>query len=182
MKIAINALCIHKGITGIGNYARSLVNSLIEFDQNNNYLLLQGKECPGILSVNGRENFEQLIVGAPSYLWEQLHLPSDLAVMGVDLYHSPLFSCPIVDEVPSVITIHDVIPEVKPELCSKGFLEFYRRCIYSSARAAFKIITTSQFSKDEIVKCLGVSADKVHVVYQGISSEFSINKKKISSR
>ena len=119
-----------------------------------------------------------MIVGTPSYLWEQLHLPSDLSMMGVQLYHSPLFSCPIVDEVPCVITIHDVVPEVKPQLCSKGFLEVYRRCIYSSSRAAFKIVTTSQFSKREIVKYLGVNSDKVHVIYQGISSEFSPDKRK----
>jgi glycosyltransferase involved in cell wall biosynthesis len=90
----------------------------------------------------------------------------------VDLYHSPLFTCPIVREVPSVITIHDVIPESRPDLWSQAFLDLYRSCIGPAIRAAEWVVTTSEFSKRETVERLGVPAERVRVVYQGISEDW----------
>ena len=44
--------------------------------------------------------------------------------------------------------------------------------ISAAVRLADRIITDSKFSRDDIVRYLGVDPDKIEVVYPGISSEF----------
>jgi hypothetical protein len=117
-------------------------------------------------------------VEASGPLWEQLHLPSELALREVDLYHSPLFTCPVVREAPSVITIHDAIPETRPDLCPEEYLEFYRRSVGRSVRAAEAVVTVSEFSRREITRHLEVPPGKVHVIYQSVSGAFSPGRKR----
>ncbi len=168
--MAINAFPVVPGMTGIGGYTRDLVASTIRHGEPHSYLYLIGPNGPK-LSLDGRKGLRQLVVESPSRLWEQLNLPTELSSREVHLYHSPLFTCPIVREVPSVITIHDVIPESRPDLCSPAFLRFYRSCIGPATRAAEWILTTSEFSRQETVRHLGVPEDRVHVAYQGISED-----------
>jgi glycosyltransferase involved in cell wall biosynthesis len=175
VKVAINALPAAPGMTGIGGYAQDLVRSTIACGRPHEYLYLTGPRA-GALPLAGREDLRQAVVNPSSPLWEHLHLPALLASHGVDLYHSPLFTCPIVDEVPSVITIHDLIPETHPHLCSPKFLEFYRAAIGPSLRAAARIVTTSESAKKDIVARLGVASDRVEAIYQGISPEYSPGK------
>ncbi len=65
-----------------------------------------------------------------------------------------------------VITIHDLIPLVFPKKYKpgvKGRLNFIKQ--KSRLKNFDAVITISQTSKNDIVKYLGVSPDKVHVVY-----------------
>ena len=172
MRVAINALPVSPGMTGIGSYALDLVYSTARFGRPHTYLYITWSQGPK-LPLNGRHDLRQLMVQSPTFLWEQLNLPTELASSQVDLYHSPLFTCPVVREIPSVITVHDLIPETRPDLCSPAFLEFYRSYIGPSVRACEWVVTTSKFSKREVVKHLGIASDKVHVIYQGISEKFS---------
>ena len=170
MKIGINGLAIGKGMTGIGSYTLDIVNSLEEFGAEHSYCVIAGK---GMLERLDKKNWKLLVAERADRWWEELHLPGELACQGVDLYHSPLFTCPIVDEIPSVITIHDMIPEKRPDLCSESFLSFYKTRVYPSLRAAVKVVTTSEFSKREIIESLKVESEKIHVIYQGISPDFN---------
>ena len=170
MKIAINTLPISPHMTGIGTYTKSLVDATDTFGAPHKYIYFSGN------GLNIKGNSKQILVKKADMMWEQLHLPSIMKFWQVDLYHSPLFTCPIVDEVPCVITIHDVIPEIRPDLCSLKFLDFYHFRIAPSVRAATKVITTSEFSKQEMVKYLKIDPAKVEVIYQGISPEFSPRK------
>lgn len=168
MKIGINALAISEGMTGIGNYTKDLVNALAEYGEQHSYCILSKKK----IKKEKKENWEELLIERIDRLWEELHIPYELSARGVDIYHTPLFACPIVDEIPCVITIHDVIPEKKPGLCGKAFLDFYHARIKASLRASVKIITASEFSKKEIIETLGVASEKIEVIYQGIGEEF----------
>ncbi|NUM34648.1 MAG: glycosyltransferase family 4 protein [Candidatus Brocadiae bacterium] len=172
MKIGINALSIEEGMTGIGNYTKDLVNALAEYGEQHSYCILSKKK----IMNRRKENWEEWIIERMDRVWEELHIPYELSARGMDMYHTPLFACPIVDEIPCLITIHDVIPEKKPELCGKVFLDFYHARIEASLRAAVKVITVSEFSKKEIMETLGVASEKIEVIYQGIGEEFCIER------
>jgi glycosyltransferase involved in cell wall biosynthesis len=159
-------------MTGIGSYTADLVASTIQYGGPHSYVYLTNGSGPK-LPLEGRPNLQQWRVEVKHPLWEQLHLPTELSDRGVDVYHSPLFTCPIVKQVPSVITLHDAIPETHPELCSQEFLSFYRARIGPSVRAAERIVTTSQFAKGEILKHLKAPSEKVDVIYQGIGGGFA---------
>ncbi len=104
---------------------------------------------------------------------EQIQLPRILRDHKIDLLHSPHFMLPLVRPCPSVVTIHDVIGLVwKQDLRSPIGRVYYRWMISAAARLANRIITVSKFSRDDIVRYLGVDPDKVEVVYPGISPGF----------
>ena len=162
-------------MTGIGAYTHCLLASAANHAQSHSYLTIRKPDGPRLVA-NGPVDIRELTIESPNQLWEQLQLPTELKFWKIDLYHSPLFTCPIVDEVPSVITIHDAIPDARPDLCSPKFLEFYRSQIGPSLRAATRVITTSERSREEILKHLKVPGEKVSVVYQGIPDQFSPDK------
>ena len=172
VRVAINALPVLLGMTGIGSYAADLVAATAQFGRPHNYLYVTGQHTPHLLPA-GRPDLRQLVVERADRLWEHLRLPTELASRDVDFYHSPLFTCPVVKEVASAITIHDAIPETRPDLCSKEFLNFYRSVIGPALRAADWAVTTSEFSKQEIHKHLDVPVKNIRVIYQGIDPAFS---------
>ena len=171
MRIAINTLPAAPGATGIGAYAQALAHAAVRFSGRHSFAYLTGQGSAE-LPLPDRDGLRRLVVDSPSPLWEQLRLPSELASWGVDLYHSPLFTCPIVDEVPSVVTVHDIIPAVRPDLCTKQFLEFWRSRIGPSLRAAQWVVTTSDFSRQEAMNHLGIKADRIRTIYQGVGPQF----------
>lgn len=67
--------------------------------------------------------------------------------------------------VPTVTTIHDVIPVVLPwESRVAGTLRFL---LWSAAKTSRAIITVSEHSKADLVKVYGLPESRVHVVYNG---------------
>ena len=81
--------------------------------------------------------------------------------------------------VPMVVTVHDVTPLIFPEHYPSGIRGkiklFWQR---NSLKRADRIITISENSKKDITRYLGIKADKIDVVYSGVSKRF----KKINDR
>ena len=98
--------------------------------------------------------------------WEQLSLP--FLAHDANVLFAPAYTGPIVGRTPVVLTIHDVSFAAHPEWFA--WREGLRRRLLTraSARRASRIITVSGFSKREIVRRLGIYADKVEVIYSGI--------------
>jgi glycosyltransferase involved in cell wall biosynthesis len=100
--------------------------------------------------------------------WEQVTLPRLLKRVRPDVLFAPGYTGPIWSRVPMVLTIHDVSFAAHPEWFSPR--EGLRRRVLTrlAARRASRIVTVSDFSKQEIVRHLGVLADKVDVIYSGV--------------
>lgn len=62
-----------------------------------------------------------------------------------------------------VITLHDMIPVVMPDVVDEGYLWHFAQVCLPNACAADGILTVSHASKRDIVKFLGVPADRVVV-------------------
>ncbi len=78
-------------------------------------------------------------------------------------------SFPFRKKVPSVLTVHDVIPFTYREamgLFNNFFL--YKPGIRTACRLNDRIATVSQFSKDDIVKKVGTPAEKISVIPNGL--------------
>src|SRR5262249_36775541 len=100
-------------------------------------------------------------------------LPGILRRNKVDLLHSPHFLLPLIRPCRSVVTIHDVIYlACRQDLPSRTGRLYYRGMIAAAARLANRIITVSEYSKRDIVRCLRVAADKIAVVYPGVGPTF----------
>lgn len=66
---------------------------------------------------------------------------------------------------PFVLTIHDMMPELFPEYYSKNDFQILAKRKLSKQAAA--IIAVSENTKNDIVKILGISPEKIHVIYHG---------------
>src|SRR5262245_31680201 len=104
--------------------------------------------------------------------WSAVGLPWAAARAGVDLIHAPAYTAPLTARVPTVLTIHDVSYERRPEWYPyrRDWLRraFYRR----SARTAAHVVTDSKFSSDEITAAYGIPSARITVAPLGVSHAF----------
>lgn len=175
--------------TGVGRYIRNLVQNLAKIDKKNYYILFARDEDK--VRVKG-SNFK--IVSA-NISWhsfdEQFEFINILNRENLDLIHFPYYSIPIFYRKPFVVTIHDLIPlhfqtgkaSTLPFPFYKLKFLAYKFVVSQAARNAKKIITPSNFSKDEIVRLLKVQRSKVVAIYEGtdeslVSEDSSVEQKK----
>ncbi len=96
-----------------------------------------------------------------------------------DVFHPTYFDdsyLPYLKGKPFVLTIHDMIPELYPQYFSKDDYQIVMKRKLASQASA--IIAVSDNTKRDVMRILGVSEEKIHVVYHGCSfpTEGSKNK------
>ena len=158
---------------GINWYIHNLLLNLALADQENQYTVFLGDRRflpnPGLtLRTSWLPTTHPLVrIG-----WEQLVQPFVLWQEKIELLHSLAFVTPLLSPCPSVVTIYDLSFILSP----KGFK--YSKRLYltlltrPSARKARRIITISESTKRDTVQLLGVSSEKVDVVYCGVDKAF----------
>jgi len=180
MRIAINVELAFSNPGGMGRYARELLRGILLSDRRHSYTLFHSQayswpprgEIPTL-----PENFhvrtlpcsrKQLLLswffcGGPSALskWLGPH----------DVYHD---LSDILLPVPSkrrIASLHDVFAATIP-----GSFAWHSRLLFAKSRRVLQnadaVLTVSQFSKQKIVELLGIQADKIAVVYGGVSGVF----------
>jgi len=188
MKIGIDARLWNE--TGVGRYIRNLVENLLEIDSTNEYVLFVGTNVyQKIKSQKSKvkSTTKNLKIIETNIKWhtlgEQRLFPKVLEKENLDLVHFPYFSVPIFYKGPYIITIHDLIIHHYPTgkastLPSPVYymkLFGYKYVIKEAAKKAQKVITVSETTKDEIVKHLGVSPEKIFVTYEGVEDRVQKN-------
>lgn len=101
-----------------------------------------------------------------------------------DIVHYPFFdffktTLPFNPLTKKIVTIHDVIPLIFPDFYKpgiKGKLRFKKQKL--ALKTVSAVITDSQASKNDIVKYLGVSPTKIHVVQLAASSDLEAQDEK----
>jgi glycosyltransferase involved in cell wall biosynthesis len=108
------------------------------------------------------------VKGAGGTRWEQGALASALRRDRPEVFFAPGYSGPLLTAIPSVVAMHDVSFAAHPEWFRPR--EGWRRRLLAraTARRAHSVLTISAFSRDEIVRYLGVPSDRVHVIYLGV--------------
>lgn len=173
MRIAIDARSVFPGRGGIGQYTQNLAANLARVDPTNEYLLFCCT-AKGNMRIAQGPNVREAVfeTGMMDVMWEQLTLPNELTHAGVDLYHSPMFALPAIRVCPMVVTIHDVVFETHLEWVDERLCYYLRKWARFSAKQAKRIITVSEFSKQEIVRTYGVAEDRVDVTYEAADPRF----------
>jgi len=169
LRIGINLLALYPMVSGgMEFYIRNLLDALFKIDRSNQYVLFtnQDNHCT---FADGQPNVQWVLCGIgarPQWkriAWEQLILPLFAKKYSLDLLHSPTYTWPVSSGVPGVVTIHDMLYRVHPELIPRTKVTFWRVFVPWSARRCHKILTSSESSKRDIVRYLGVPSEKVTV-------------------
>jgi len=184
MRIGMNALFLQQPTTGSGQHLFHLIRGLHDCDQENSYTLLSPKfrraypiSYPRFSESDRFRNVEvwSAVVRFNEHLeklwWEQVGLVQACAKEGVDLLHIPYFAAPLVSPVPTVVTIHDVIPLILKEYAWRRQSKAYTWLVSESAKHARAVIAVSECSKRDIVRTLGIPADRIHVIGNAVDEE-----------
>jgi glycosyltransferase involved in cell wall biosynthesis len=101
-----------------------------------------------------------------SKLWfEQVAFPRACGQTRVDLAHVPYFAPPRCPTVPTVVTIHDLIPLILPDYRGSPLVQAYMRLVSTAAWHAALILTDSQSSARDIERLLHIPRERVRVIY-----------------
>lgn len=172
VKIAIDARMAAQDV-GVGRHVRELIAALGRVDgENEYYIIVNNRQDSSFVPRQANFRIWSTSVRYNSYLlrdtWEQVFLPIKLRLLGIDIYHCPNFTLPLISSVGRVVTVHDLGPVIG----------LYRRLsglrvgslLRAAVRRADAVITVSEQVKREIHEVLGVPSSKISVVYNGVVS------------
>src|SRR5206468_3016232 len=91
---------------------------------------------------------------------------------GVDVLHCPTFRGPVRSSVPVVVTVHDLAVLRHPRTFNQWTRRYSRFAVPRVARAARRLIAVSEFTRREIVELLGVPAERIRVIPNGVGDPF----------
>ena len=153
MKIAIDArgATLYEG-TGIGTYTNNLLSELLSLSSSNEYTLFC---CEKFNNKFDSQNSNIIYSsGRHGGFYENCYIPKKLKDLDVKLYHIPQngIGFDFDSDIPTIVTIHDLIPYLMPETVGKGYLERFLRDMPRIIRNASGILTVSEYSKKDILK------------------------------
>lgn len=181
MKIGIDARFVGPQGTGLGKYTEKLILNLAKIDKNNQYFIFLKEDNWSYLKLNRHENFTKVLADVPWYSFaEQLKMPAIFAAQNLDLLHIPHFNVPILYKGEFVVTIHDLIHHKFTEYATttKNPLVFklkrlgYKKVIENAVYKSQKIITPSNFVKNDILKNFKIQSSKIIVTYEAAEEEY----------
>ena len=174
MKIAIDArgAYLYNG-TGIGTYTNNLITNMININSYNKFLLF----CSGSLNENFNKNNTEIIFssGRHGSFYEKYYFPNKVKNSNIDLYHIPQNGIGLNYDMdlPTVVTIHDLIPYLMPETVGKGYLERFLKDMPNIVSNSAGILTVSEYSKKDILKFFSFyPEEKIYVTPLAANSKF----------
>jgi glycosyltransferase involved in cell wall biosynthesis len=177
MRIAINAWFLNRPGTGSGQYLHGLLRALPEFARGHQFLLASPVEqpepdVPGLQveywpfrSPHWRSNLGKLF-------FEQVAFPRVCRQWQADVAHVPYWGSPLQSWMPTVVTIHDLIPLLLPAYRGGPLVRLYTRLVSASARKAALVLTDSLASKRDIEQHLRLSPERVRCIYLAAGDQF----------
>lgn len=100
-------------------------------------------------------------------LWEQIWFPFKVFSYGFDLMHFPGYIHPYIRGIPTVLTVHDIIAVLAPELCKQTNTYYYSRFFKQSTARATRIIVPTERVKNDMWKYLHTPKAKIDVIPMG---------------
>jgi alpha-1,3-rhamnosyl/mannosyltransferase len=110
------------------------------------------------------------VIGALRWCGHQLMARHARAVFfrgQYDLYHEPNF-IPLPADLPTVATLHDLSALLHPEWHPADRVAWYERYFPDALRRCVHFLTVSEFTRQEVIRHLGVPPGRVTRVYNGI--------------
>lgn len=175
MKIGIDARIMYpKGEgSGIGRYIIEMVEAMIALPESRThefilypYIHTQKLELPANWMYSEKKNASRGITRSLIY-------PFIARRDSLDVFYSADYLGPILPmPCKTVITIHDIIPVVYPDVTSFKHRLVGRYLLPHSIKNASVIISVSHATKNDILKYIDVPEDKIKVIYEGKNSSF----------
>lgn len=174
MKVLIDLTSLDDNFSGIERFALNISKNLIMQDYNNKYILLFKNKIHNDFEsiIDNSKIVAKVLKGKNKLIFNQIILPYNLYKIKADKYLFLAFPSPILFRKSKIInTIHDLTCWDYPKTMKFLSRWYFRLSIKNAIKVSKKIITVSNFSKNQIVKKFG-NKDNLVIIYNGISSVF----------
>lgn len=174
MRILLNAWFWRRPETGSGQYTRRLVEHLLALESGLEVIPVtpQVTSRLQIASCRFRPAICDLESAIRKVWFEQITFPRACRHLGADVAHVPYWAPPLAPAVPTVVTIHDIIPLILREYRGGPPVRAYTSLVAAAAQSAALVLTDSEASRQDILAHLGLPPERVRVIYLAADSRF----------
>ncbi len=183
MRVAINGWFWDSPTTGSGQYTRRLVEHLAALEPDLEVVLVAPRgrgfhvsRFTSHVSRSAPPATQNPKPGTSNFgkVWfEQVVFPRACAALGADVAHVPYWAPPMRPPVPTVVTIHDLIPLLLREYRGGPLVRLYTALVSTTAQNAPLVLTDSEASRRDIIAYLGLPARRVRVVYLAADERYT---------
>lgn len=183
MKIGVDLLWVRQGICGgTESVIRNLLDGLDRYDDKNEYVLFAARDNADSFSKyakQGKVSIFRCPVDSANrvkrILWENLYLDRTARHCKVDVMFIPVYSMPLTfgSRIPYISVIHDLQALHYPQYFSFFRRQFLKYEWRHTCRAAKKIVTISNYCKEDLIARYPYARDKVETIYNPVISEAS---------
>jgi glycosyltransferase involved in cell wall biosynthesis len=175
MRIAVNGWFWDQPHTGSGQYTRQILVHLLKVAPEHEYIVVTPETSFRISSpetINPASSVSRK-PGLGKVWFEQVTFPRACRRVKADVAHVPYWGSPLSPSVPTVVTIHDIIPLLLPEYRGGVQVRTYTGLVQSAAAKANLVLTDSEASKRDIVTHMDLPESRVRVIYLATDAVFS---------
>ncbi len=175
MKIGFDGKRALQNNTGLGNYSRFILDSLITNFPSNSYSLFAPQKTSLYQNEAIEFHFPTKFYSSFPAFWRSKGILKDLKKFNIDVFHGLSNELPFgIDKagITSVVTIHDLIFERFPALYKPIDRKIYRFKFKKASSEASKIIAISNQTKLDLIQFYRIPENKIEVVYQNCHSQF----------
>lgn len=159
--------------TGVEWYAYHVIQRMkLDPEAAKHSFLLYTNEPLSLGLERGPANWhEKRLEWPPKYLWTQARLSLEMKQRPPEVLFVPAHVLPRYAPKRSVVTVHDVGFHRFPELYKPIQRAYHEWSTKDIIKKGARIITVSNFCKQEIIECYGAKEDQIHVTYLGIEHD-----------
>jgi len=175
MKIAINTRFLLKDkLEGIGIYTQEIFKRVVELMPEHEFYFMFDRPFDDEFIF--AKNVKPIVVSPPArhpflwYWWFERSVPKVLKENKIDLFISPDGYASLNTDIPQILTIHDLAFEHYKEHTPFLVYQYYKRFVPKFCKKADKILSVSEFTKQDIIDRYGIDAKKIEVVYNGFEN------------
>ena len=172
MKIGIDLHAVHQLMQGSRTYIYQLAMHLASLEDSLDLVLY----VPSIVYEEFKnQSFGKHVTCEPiphSRIGRLLtKFPRQCARSGIDLLHVQ-YIAPFGLAMPYVVSLHDILHETYPQFYPRKIRRLMSLLYPLSARRAHTVLALSEFTKSQVMSLYNIPAERIEVVYPGVSHEF----------
>lgn len=178
MNIAVNTRMLQKGkLEGVGRFSYEILKRIVHEHPEHEFFFLFDR--PFDKDFEFADNVHAVYAGPSTrhpflyVLWFEYTIPKLLKALNADLFISMDGHLSLRTKVKSITAIHDLNFEHHPQYLPWLLRKYYTFFFPKFAKKAERIITVSNFCKEDISKTYKVKKDKIDVVYNASSNDFN---------
>ena len=178
MRIAINTrLLLKNKLEGIGWYTFETLKRIVQEHPEHEFFFIFDRAYNSDFIFS--DNCKPIVLFPPTrhpllwIIWFELQIPRILKKIKADIFLSPDGFLSLRSNIPSISVIHDINFAHRPKDLPWLYAKYYNYFFPKFAKKSTRIITVSEYSRQDIAKTYNISESKIDISYNGANSIFS---------